>query len=171
MPEAARWKRFDIAIAVTGVFVVLLVAWQYVPAPMCVSIVAGTSMIPTIEPGSVVFGVSTFLLKPRVGDIVIARYGNHYIVHRLVHVDGETAVTKGDANEAPDQPIPAADVRYVIVGTMPPPVAQYVLAGIYLYTIFAAVHTAYIVLNTAGRTQSMADKHVQAGDKEPRPIP
>ncbi len=50
------------------------------------------------------------------GDIVVYQSGSVLVVHRIVETDGETVVTKGDANNAPDQPIRAETIKGEVVG-------------------------------------------------------
>jgi len=54
-----------------------------------------------------------------VGDIVVFQDGGSLTVHRLLAYDGETAVTKGDANNTADDPIPATAIVGRICGRVP----------------------------------------------------
>jgi len=138
------------AIVVAPAFVILLmVLWQYIPVPVCISLVSGESMHPTIESGSLTVGVSTTLIRPRIGDIVIARFWDHYIVHRIIHISDTYVITKGDGNQDPDPPISTSDVRYVVVAVIPSSISGLVAATAYFYVISATVYASYrIYLNT-----------------------
>lgn len=89
---------------------------------MAVVVVAGYSMYPTLKPGDIVVVekiASPAEIKP--GMIVVWCTGPHScVIHRVVKVVDERAVvTKGDANPAPDPPVPMSDVEYRAVYVVP----------------------------------------------------
>ena len=45
-----------------------------------------------------------------IGDIVTYRKDNYYITHRIIEKDGNTFITKGDANNVPDEMIDFNDI-------------------------------------------------------------
>ena len=45
-----------------------------------------------------------------IGDIVTYRYGDEYVTHRVIFVEGDQIVTKGDANNTNDEAINKKDV-------------------------------------------------------------
>lgn len=53
------------------------------------------------------------------GQIVVYQSSRSLIVHRVVSVDGDTLITRGDANNANDEPISMSDIRGVVVGHIP----------------------------------------------------
>jgi len=160
MLNITRIKKVDLAIAVTALLVLLPMLWQYIPVPICISMVMGSSMYPSIEPGSIALGISTLFVKPRAGDIVVARFGNHYIVHRLIYVNETIVITKGDANKAPDPPLALSDVKYVVVALIPPSIASYVLALSIFYILSASTYLAYRILNTGSDSKDTGGKNV-----------
>ena len=44
-------------------------------------------------------------------DIVVYQQGHSLVIHRLISINGETAVTKGDANDIPDPEIRVKDIK------------------------------------------------------------
>ena len=54
-----------------------------------------------------------------VGDVVTFYQGGIYKVHRIKEIDGDTIITKGDANQLPDAPIKSSDVVGIVVGVAP----------------------------------------------------
>lgn len=52
------------------------------------------------------------------GDIVIYQSGSSLVIHRVLSIDGETVVTKGDANNTEDDPINISDVKGKLVHTV-----------------------------------------------------
>lgn len=54
-----------------------------------------------------------------VGDIVVFQDGDSLTVHRLLSIDGESAVTKGDANNVSDEPIATEQLIGCVVGRLP----------------------------------------------------
>lgn len=94
-------------------------AGNQVPMPFGIgaSVVLSGSMEPELSVGD-------FLLLAEeetyeVGDIVVYQSGKMAIVHRLVALDGETAVTRGDANNASDAPIPVSAIKGRVTCSLP----------------------------------------------------
>ena len=54
-----------------------------------------------------------------VNDIVVFQDGNSLIVHRIIETDGKTVTTKGDANNASDQPVSISDIKGKVVFSIP----------------------------------------------------
>ncbi len=54
-----------------------------------------------------------------VGDIVVYQDGHSLIVHRIVQDNGETVITRGDANHTEDSPIYRSNIKGVVVGHIP----------------------------------------------------
>ena len=98
----------------------LLLMGRLLGLPVAVAIVAGHSMEPTLHYGDLIVLVKTGPRELRVGDIVLwCRGPTSCVVHRLVAVHGATAITKGDANPAPDPPVPLDAIRYRVVARIP----------------------------------------------------
>ena len=53
------------------------------------------------------------------GDVVVYQSGHELIIHRVVRKDGETFVTRGDANNADDEPISLSDIKGVMLFKIP----------------------------------------------------
>ena len=54
-----------------------------------------------------------------VDDIVVYQDGNSLVVHRIVSIDGEEAVTMGDANNAEDPPVALTSIKGKAVAHIP----------------------------------------------------
>ena len=83
----------------------------------------GQSMEPTINIGDmVVFGPAEGLLSGEIaaGTIVTYQKGNSPVTHRVIAVEGDSLITKGDASEDPDsQPVPISEVSGVYLFRIP----------------------------------------------------
>ena len=77
------------------------------------SVVLSGSMEPALAAGDliIVHEEDTYA----VGDAIVFRDGAGFTVHRLKSIDGETFVTRGDANDTDDAPIRAADVKGKVI--------------------------------------------------------
>lgn len=130
----------DIALVATMCFLIICSFWWILPSPIALAVVSGSSMKPAIRSGSLVIGVPR---KPLVGDIVIARIGGNYVIHRVVNISGDIVYTKGDNNNYTDPPVRIQDVRYVVVLVIPPAIASYVLSSIIIYIAWTGTYFTY----------------------------
>ena len=53
------------------------------------------------------------------GDIVVYQSGSIIVVHRIESIDGEMVVTRGDANNAADEPIAMSYIKGRVIGRIP----------------------------------------------------
>lgn len=53
------------------------------------------------------------------GDIVVYQTGRMLVVHRIVAMDGETVITRGDANNTDDSPIAPAQIKGKVIAHIP----------------------------------------------------
>ncbi len=81
------------------------------------SVVMSGSMEPTLKVDDLVFIKKTKDIK--VDDIIVFQSGNSLVIHRVIKIDGDGVTTKGDANNAEDEPIKLKDVKGVMVGRIP----------------------------------------------------
>jgi len=147
-------SKTDIAVVTPAFLVLTALLWQYIPAPLCITMVVGGSMHPTIEPTSLALGVSTAFIKPQTNDVIIVKLDNHYVIHRLIYVNESIGITKGDANHEQDPPINISDIIYVVVMTIPPNISTYMLATLYFYILFSFTYVAYRIHNLNTRRTS-----------------
>lgn len=107
-----------LALLILGVFLgIRFYAWNAqhltgnaVPMPFGVgaSVVLSGSMEPALSVGDLL--IFTEEEHYEVGDVVVYQSGRTPVVHRIVATDGETVVTRGDANNTADEPF---DVRLI----------------------------------------------------------
>ena len=94
-------------------------AGNQVPMPFGygASVVLSGSMEPALSVGDLL------LLKAEdsyvEGDMVVYQSGTMAVVHRIVSVNSETAVTRGDANNANDDPIPVTAIKGKVIRSVP----------------------------------------------------
>ena len=81
------------------------------------SVVLSGSMEPTLQINDLVIirEAETY----EVGDIVVYQSGRMGVIHRLIALEDGMALTQGDANNAPDEPIPAASIQGKLVLRVP----------------------------------------------------
>ena len=119
-----------ITVSIMLVFVALSFA-RLLGAPLALAVVAGRSMEPSYMLGDLVILVKK---QPRIGDVVLWCTGyTHCVVHRLIDIQDGMAVTKGDANPVPDQPVPLSAVKYVVVARIPRIAVAAIIAPLAVY--------------------------------------
>jgi signal peptidase I len=73
------------------------------------SVVRGTSMLPSIFPGDILFIRREIIAKVRCGDVVLFRQGRYLCTHRVVrnrdNGEGPVLITRGDASARDDSPV------------------------------------------------------------------
>ena len=52
-------------------------------------------------------------------DIVVYQSGSMPVVHRIVRIDSESVTTRGDANNANDEPFPVSAIKGKVIGVIP----------------------------------------------------
>ncbi len=87
------------------------------------SLVASGSMTPTLAVGDLVITRDVEPGAVRVGDIIRFWQGNAYYIHRVVDIQKQgqqiTFITRGDANNVDDPPVPASNLAGKVVLTIP----------------------------------------------------
>ncbi|MBQ3330399.1 MAG: signal peptidase I [Ruminococcus sp.] len=74
-----------------------------------VSVVMSPSMEPVLKTNDLIFVSEDENYE--VGDIVVYQDGNMLVIHRIINIDGENVITKGDANNIADDPIKLNDIK------------------------------------------------------------
>jgi len=86
-------------------------------------VVVSGSMTPSIQVGDIVVSVDTRPEELRVGDVILYMAGKIPIMHRITEVNGGIGnlhfITKGDANDTPDDPVFPRQVKGKLVMTIP----------------------------------------------------
>lgn len=81
------------------------------------AVVLSGSMEPTLSVGDFV------LIKAEdsyaVDDIVVYQSGSGLVIHRIMHTDGQTLITRGDANNVDDDPVQAIYVKGRLICAIP----------------------------------------------------
>lgn len=72
------------------------------------AVVMSGSMEPSLSVGDMVIVQEED--EYAVGDVVVFQSGNSLIIHRILSIDGDMITTRGDANNADDEPI---HIRYI----------------------------------------------------------
>ena len=78
------------------------------------SVVMSGSMQPTLQVNDVI--IFRREADYEVGDVVVWQQRGMPVVHRLIARDGSSVTTRGDANNAPDSPVSASDIRGRVIG-------------------------------------------------------
>ncbi len=115
------------ALAILGILLGLNVylanahnlAGNKLPMPFGVgmAVVLSGSMEPTLSVNDVIIVRES--ASYNIDDIVVYDSGRELIVHKIVQKNGDTLITKGDANNIPDEPIRAEAVKGKVVLSIP----------------------------------------------------
>lgn len=82
-----------------------------------VAVVLSGSMEPKLSRDDVIFVVAQESYQKN--DIVVFQSGFTMVVHEIIEHRGDTVVTKGTANDSPDDPIPTSAIKGKVVGGIP----------------------------------------------------
>ena len=82
----------------------------YLETPYPMAAITSGSMWPVLNEGDLVFIEGVKREEIKEGDIVVWRNPQGFTIHRVVRLDADTLVTKGDANFTEDKPVAYADV-------------------------------------------------------------
>ena len=75
---------------------------------------SGDSMYPVLRGGNRVL-LAPRERAPRAGDIVLARFGQRLVLHRVSRVVGSNVILRGDASEQPDPTVAGAETIGIAV--------------------------------------------------------
>lgn len=81
------------------------------------SVVLSGSMEPTLSAGDLLILAETEAYREL--DVVVYQSGRMPVVHRVVAIQGDEVITKGDANNAPDRPLPLSAVKGKVICVIP----------------------------------------------------
>lgn len=81
------------------------------------AVVLSGSMEPELSTGDLIIVKETDDFE--VNDVVVYQDGIGLVVHRIVDIEGDTVITKGDANNAADQPIDRTAVKGTVSFSVP----------------------------------------------------
>ena len=123
---AKKWKtalRLTVLVLISLVLGVNVYLWNAqsltgnaLPMPFGygAALVLTGSMEPTIMTDDLIFVKKAD--EFRVGDIVVFQNGPVLVVHRVVELAEDSLITRGDANNAADAPVPTKAVKGVVLG-------------------------------------------------------
>lgn len=82
--------------------------------------VASGSMLDTIHVDDIVIvRIDNDIEKMNTGDIIVFKQDNNIITHRVIEINGEEIITKGDANNTNDEPITKDSVIGKVIKIIP----------------------------------------------------
>ncbi|MEB2836860.1 MAG: signal peptidase I [Desulfurococcales archaeon] len=126
--------RYTLALAALAT---LILALKLLPVPLAVMVVGSGSMRPAMEVGDLVVVAGK---NYHVGDVVVwCRGARLCVVHRVVRIADGYVVTKGDANPAPDPPVPRGLVKGRVALVVPRYVWVPVAMPLLLYALARAI--------------------------------
>jgi signal peptidase I len=114
MKNLIFWLLFATAI-IGAIYAVPLMLTKTLNSESPTLVVISNSMFPVLKRGDLIFIQGTSPEDIKVGEVVVFRHGAGLAVHRIISIQGEYIITKGDANIEKDQPITYED----IVGRVP----------------------------------------------------
>ena len=79
--------------------------------------VATGSMEPTIDVGDVI--IVKITNEVNENDIIVCNKDNAFITHRLIKIEEDNFITKGDANNTEDEPMQKSDLIGKVVNIIP----------------------------------------------------
>ena len=94
-------------------------AGNQVPMPFGygASVVLSGSMEPTLSVGDLLILQEAEVYQP--DDIVVYQSGKMAVVHRVVSINEETVITRGDANNSEDAPFPVSFIKGKVISAIP----------------------------------------------------
>ncbi len=103
----------EIAIGIALFTLIALTLLDYIT----LAVVEGTSMEPTLQSGDLVIVIKKVSAEDiNVGDVIVYRRGGTLIIHRVLRVEDDTLITKGDNNWLPDPPVRFQSVIGKVLG-------------------------------------------------------
>ena len=95
------------------------VAGNALPMPFGIgaTVVLSGSMEPELSTGDLLIVVKDS--EYELEDVVVYQSGKSAVVHRIIDIDGESITTKGDANNAPDDPITVEHIKGRVLWAIP----------------------------------------------------
>lgn len=118
-----KWLLVGAAAILAGVNLYLwnarTLAGQAMPMPfgIGVSVVLSGSMEPALSVNDLVIIRSES--EPAAGDVVVYSSRDSLVIHRVISVDGDTLVTRGDANTLADAPVSREQVMGKMIAVIP----------------------------------------------------
>lgn len=129
--HGAKSKKSNILRTVLLIFISLVIGFSVyswnaanlvgnkMPMPLGVgmSVVLSGSMEPTLSVNDLVIIKESDSYEQ--GDIVIYQSGGILVIHRIIETDGDTVITKGDANNISDEPIEKSAIKGKLIASVP----------------------------------------------------
>lgn len=118
-----RWCLLAVLALIIGInlysFNATTLAGNAMPMPFGIgsAVVLSGSMEPTLSVNDYVIVQAADSYA--VGDVVVYQSGNSLVIHRVVEIDGENIIARGDANNRNDAPIPQIYIKGRMVCAIP----------------------------------------------------
>lgn len=81
------------------------------------AVVLSGSMEPHLSKGDLIFVSEAETYSEK--DVVVFQDGNSLVVHRIIQITETQAITQGDANNTPDDPIQLSDIKGKVIFSIP----------------------------------------------------
>ena len=118
-----RWCLLAVLALIVGMnlysFNATTLAGNAMPMPFGIgsAVVLSGSMEPTLSVNDYVIVQAAESYE--VGDIVVYQSGSSLVIHRVVEIDGENIIARGDANNRNDAPVPQIYIKGRMVCAIP----------------------------------------------------
>lgn len=86
------------------------------PFGIGMAVVVSGSMEPTLSINDMIFVKKADEYK--INDMVVFQINNELIVHRIIDINEDVIITKGDANNVEDEPINISNIKGKVVGVV-----------------------------------------------------
>ena len=89
--------------------------------PYPIAAITSSSMWPALKQGDLVLIKNVKQNQLKIGDIIVYKNEQGFTIHRIVRLNKENLITKGDANNVEDKPVDYKEVigRVVNIGDKP----------------------------------------------------
>lgn len=109
-----------ITCIILTIFLIIQFIGRLIPLPIHIIIYIGYSMQSTINYGDILICISKDIVRYKVGDIVVYYNGYmYYVAHRILEIQGNQILMKGDNAVNIDPPVTDNYIKYKVVMIIP----------------------------------------------------
>ena len=98
------WWGAATACVIGAIYLLPVMLGAFLSTDTPTAVVVSPSMWPVLGRRDIVFIKETSPEEIKVGTVLVFHHGSGLAIHRVVLIDGDTIVTKGDANRTADSP-------------------------------------------------------------------